>query len=74
MSYDPPRPPLGPFIAFRRAAASIASPRDAIIEAVRESLAEAFGEEYRESNPLVTSATKPEFGDYQVRVSYVRRR
>ncbi|CAN0504181.1 unnamed protein product, partial [Scytosiphon promiscuus] len=41
--------------------------RDAIIEAVRDSLAEAFGEGYRGSNPMVTSATKPEFGDYQAR-------
>lgn len=56
------------------AAAAVASPRDAIIEAVRESLVEAFGEEYRESNPLVTSATKPEFGDYQVGCCCRRRR
>lgn len=43
------------------------SPRDAIVEAVRDSLAEAFGDMYRGSNPMVTSATRPEFGDYQAR-------
>lgn len=48
------------------------TPRDAIIEAVRDSLAEAFGEGYRASNPMVTSATRPEFGDYQARGDFVK--
>ncbi|CAN0076765.1 unnamed protein product, partial [Hapterophycus canaliculatus] len=48
-----------------RTATSVESPRDAIIDAVREALVEAFGEEYRESNPLVTTATRIDFGDYQ---------
>ena len=62
-----------PFGVFRVLSAGedfTVSPRDAIIEAVRDSLAEAFGEGYRGSNPMVTSATKPEFGDYQARVNW----
>lgn len=55
------------FVFFFPRADFTVSPRDAIIEAVRDSLAEAFGEGYRGSNPMVTSATKPEFGDYQAR-------
>lgn len=59
---------LVPFVSlcFCRVAAGVASPRDTIVDAVREALADAFGEEFRDSKPLVTSATKPEFGDYQV--------
>ncbi|CAM9556381.1 unnamed protein product, partial [Discosporangium mesarthrocarpum] len=35
------------------------------MDAVRESFAVAFGEEFRQGDPMVTAATKPEFGDYQ---------
>lgn len=56
-------------LRFCRSAAGVSSPRDTIVDAVREALADAFGEEFRDSKPLVTSATKPEFGDYQVWVS-----
>ena len=36
---------------------------------VREALVEAFGPEYADADPLLTAATKPEFGDYQCNVA-----
>jgi arginyl-tRNA synthetase len=32
---------------------------------VRSALVRTFGDEYRDANPMVAAATKPEFGDYQ---------
>ena len=32
---------------------------------VRSALVRAFGDEYKDANPMVAAATKPEFGDYQ---------
>lgn len=53
-------------LRVHHAGSTTASPRATISEAVREVMAEAFGEAYRDRNPKVTPATKPEFGDYQV--------
>ena len=36
---------------------------------VRDALVEAFGPEYADADPLITPATKPEFGDYQCNVA-----
>jgi len=38
-------------------------------ERVQAALVEAYGPEYAETNPLITPATKPEFGDYQCNVA-----
>ena len=38
-------------------------------ERVQAALVEAYGPEYSETNPLITPATKPEFGDYQCNVA-----
>ncbi len=36
---------------------------------IRDALVEAFGPEYADADPLITPATKPEFGDYQCNVA-----
>lgn len=38
-------------------------------ERVRDALVDAFGPEYADADPLLTPATKPEFGDYQCNVA-----
>ena len=40
-----------------------------LAERVGEALGEAFGAEYAGADPLITPATKPEFGDYQCNVA-----
>ena len=36
---------------------------------VQSALVEAYGDEYANTDPLITTATKPEFGDYQCNVA-----
>mmetsp|Transcript_26193 Transcript_26193/g.33958 ORF Transcript_26193/g.33958 Transcript_26193/m.33958 type:complete len:658 (+) Transcript_26193:86-2059(+) len=43
----------------------VGSPRDFLAKEVQAALGKAFGPEFAESNPLLTPATKDEFGDYQ---------
>ncbi|CAM9542548.1 unnamed protein product [Chrysoparadoxa australica] len=40
-------------------------PKALIVGAVKDSLVQAFGQDFADANPLVSSATKEEFGDYQ---------
>ena len=66
---------------LRRCVASVAAPPQSaaatttldvkawLAERVGEALGEAFGAEYAGADPLITPATKPEFGDYQCNVA-----
>ena len=66
---------------LRRCVASVAAPPQStaatttldvkawLAERVGEALGEAFGAEYAGADPLITPATKPEFGDYQCSVA-----
>ena len=76
VAWLPRRPPqLFPCRAVMTAATAAAPPSctldvlDWLNGRVREALVEAFGPEYADANPMLTAATKPEFGDYQCNVA-----
>ena len=75
------RPAVATSARLRRCVASVAAPPQSaaatttldvkawLAERVGEALGEAFGAEYAGADPLITPATKPEFGDYQCNVA-----
>ena len=69
--FDAPAP-LVASVAQRAQSAAATTTLDVkawLAERVGEALGEAFGAEYAGADPLITPATKPEFGDYQCNVA-----